>query len=348
LQQLNTGTNPVDHKLPVVSFSIPTYNAGEFLDVCLKSIFSQNYPHDKIEVLISDGGSTDETVKIAESYGIKVSPNPQKLADFGTQINVSKAKGDLLIIFAADNEIPDRNWLRVIAEIFLNNSNLACLWCDMICSYSDPPINKYYELIKSDPLMFSINKNLQWYVKYGKKNRTGDVSYLLFHIEKEKPLVWGANGLVYRMKYVKHIILREGFIGDNDVFQTMVDEGNQLLAFSFDLKVVHHHLKSLNHWMSKWKRNYQQHLISQLSTRNMRWMLVKNFKTKVVLWLIYSIFPLFSVSHTVFLIIKDRNIYWAYHPLACLAQAIFLLKMTLSSKDGRKLLSQMKSGNDFE
>jgi len=46
----------------LISVILVTYNAEKFLQRCLDSIYVQQYPH--IEVIIMDGGSTDETVAI--------------------------------------------------------------------------------------------------------------------------------------------------------------------------------------------------------------------------------------------------------------------------------------------
>ena len=332
----------LDSNLPKITFSLPTYNGAEFLDSCLRSIYSQDYPRDKIEVMIADGGSTDGTLEIVTKYGLKAFPNPKKLADWGAKINVSNATGDLLVIWAADNEIVNKNWLKTVAKIFKLNPELACFWCNMVASPNDPDINRYYELIKSDPLMFSINKNLLWYLSNNSLKSIDGIDYTTFETISERPLVWGANGLVYRLNYVKDIILQDGFVGDNDVFQIMIENGNNKLAYSNDLKICHHYLKNFSHWISKWKRNYQQHLIPHIRSRNMNWLYVKNFKLKIGLWSVYSLIPIFSTIHTLYLILRDKNIYWKYHPLASFFQAWFLVKMTLGSSKGRKFLTDLE------
>lgn len=43
-------------KFPSISILIPTLNAASVLEGCLKSIVKQNYPKEKIEIIIADGG----------------------------------------------------------------------------------------------------------------------------------------------------------------------------------------------------------------------------------------------------------------------------------------------------
>lgn len=50
---------------PLLSVILVTYNAEKFLQRCLDSIYSQQYPH--IEIIIMDGGSTDGTAAILQT-----------------------------------------------------------------------------------------------------------------------------------------------------------------------------------------------------------------------------------------------------------------------------------------
>ncbi len=50
---------------PTVSVVIPTFNAGAWIQETLESVFRQTYPHDRIELLVVDDGSLDDTVNLA-------------------------------------------------------------------------------------------------------------------------------------------------------------------------------------------------------------------------------------------------------------------------------------------
>ena len=49
---------------------VPSYNSGPFLREALRSALDQSPP--PYEVLVQDGGSTDETVEILRSFGDRV------------------------------------------------------------------------------------------------------------------------------------------------------------------------------------------------------------------------------------------------------------------------------------
>lgn len=329
------------NELPKFSFSLPVYNAGAHLLRCLESIKLQNYPQDKIEVLVVDGGSADDTKHIARRYNfVKLFDNPRKLADFGAKISMVNATGEFFVIFAADNELASDDWLLTAAEIFRKDENLACLWGKMISSLDDAPLNKYYELIQNDPLSFFVNKNLQRYMERARIERINNRDFYFFEVKRSIPLIWGANGLVYRTDFVKDIILKEGFIADNDVFQIMIESGKNKIAYSLDFNIYHHHLVNLISWIKKWERNYINHYLKQRRTRNLRWVFAKGFFCKLAIWMVYSGIPVFSFIHSVFLAIRSRNKYWLYHSVASFVQMLTYSWATLTTAEGRQLLKE--------
>lgn len=67
---------PVDEKPDQVSVVIPCFNAAEFLPEAINSVLNQTYPIH--EILVIDDGSTDDSVRIAESFGNRVRAIRQK------------------------------------------------------------------------------------------------------------------------------------------------------------------------------------------------------------------------------------------------------------------------------
>lgn len=91
-------------EFPSVSVVIPSWNQGRFIDRTLLSIFKQDYPG-QVEVIVSDGGSTDETVEVLKKYGDRLiwwSAKDKGFVDAVTK-GVARATGDILAIQSSDD-----------------------------------------------------------------------------------------------------------------------------------------------------------------------------------------------------------------------------------------------------
>lgn len=65
-KQLSAPMLVFSQSLPIVSVVTPSRNRAQFLERTLKSVLGQNYP--KLEYIVQDGASTDETRQILEQY----------------------------------------------------------------------------------------------------------------------------------------------------------------------------------------------------------------------------------------------------------------------------------------
>lgn len=88
--------------LPMISIIIPCRNEEECLVECLESILNNDYPHDRLEIIIIDGMSTDSTRDILQEYAkqyscIKVLDNPQQEQQIALNIGIQSARGDIIV-----------------------------------------------------------------------------------------------------------------------------------------------------------------------------------------------------------------------------------------------------------
>ncbi len=324
---------------PSFTFLIPVLNAERHMERCLGSIRSQNYPQDKVEIIVLDGGCTDGTCRIAQDFGAVVCPNPGRLAEYGLQRGMKRATGELVVIFAADNELSGTDWLERAKRPFIEDERCAAVWGVLRSGPDDPPLNRYFELIQSDPLTHFMNRNIELYLRDpGTVKKDGRY---IFDVRPDRPLVWGANGLVVRRSFAAPVWDRPHYLGDNDAFQQMVEEGNNRVAYIPGLVTYHHHVGELRDWVAKWKRNFSSHFLDKIETRNTNWVFVENFRLKLLLWLVYSTNPLISGLHSLYLMARDRNPYWAYHPMACLLQTLVYAYISVSSPKGRSSIARI-------
>lgn len=90
-------------RAPLVSISIVTYNSGPFLKRCLDSVLAQDWP--RLEVIVIDNASTDDTRSILESYQKRISViwNKQNRGFCGGQNQgIRRAEGDWVLVLNPD------------------------------------------------------------------------------------------------------------------------------------------------------------------------------------------------------------------------------------------------------
>lgn len=105
--------------LPFVSVIIPAKNEEQYICSCLKSIHSQDYPTELVEIIVVDNNSTDKTCTLSKKLGAKV------VTSNDTKIGIVRNKGAMMAvgkIFAyidADCIAP-KNWLNTAVTLLEN------------------------------------------------------------------------------------------------------------------------------------------------------------------------------------------------------------------------------------
>ena len=104
---MNTG-NP--KQSPTVSFVIPAKNEVGYIDRCLDAIQKMKTLDMKIEIVVVDNGSTDNTIDIVKAYGAIVATKNNgtigSLRNFGARLS----SGDFIAFLDADCIVPE-DWL---------------------------------------------------------------------------------------------------------------------------------------------------------------------------------------------------------------------------------------------
>ncbi len=99
----------------LVSIIIPCRNEEKFIGKCLDSIILQNYPKEKLEVLVIDGISEDKTREIIKNYSQKYSfvkflDNPKKFIPSALNIGIKNSKGEVIIRMDS-HAVYDKNYV---------------------------------------------------------------------------------------------------------------------------------------------------------------------------------------------------------------------------------------------
>lgn len=79
--------NKLSAIMPLVSIVIPVYNGSNFMSEAIDSALAQTYPN--IEILVVNDGSTDDTRKIALSYGDRIRYFEKENGGVATALNLA-------------------------------------------------------------------------------------------------------------------------------------------------------------------------------------------------------------------------------------------------------------------
>ncbi len=87
--------------LPLVSVLLPVRDEAPFIERTLEAILAQDYPADRIEILVADGRSSDGTRRLIEKLceqhrRLRLIDNPGKIAATGLNLAIMASKGDVI------------------------------------------------------------------------------------------------------------------------------------------------------------------------------------------------------------------------------------------------------------
>jgi len=96
---------------PLVTVIVPCRNEGKWIAPCLDSILGNDYPGERIEVLVVDGMSTDETRSTVERYAarhtcIRLLDNVKQITPVALNIGIRAAQGTVVLRMDAHVDYP--------------------------------------------------------------------------------------------------------------------------------------------------------------------------------------------------------------------------------------------------
>jgi mycofactocin system glycosyltransferase len=103
---------------PSVSVVIPVRNRPEEIAACLSSLGQLDYPSEKIEIIVVDDASSDNTPAAVSDFPVKlISLQQHRQASFCRNLAAQKAQGDILAFIDSDC-LADPLWLKELVPAF--------------------------------------------------------------------------------------------------------------------------------------------------------------------------------------------------------------------------------------
>ena len=325
--------------LPSISVCIATYNSGKTLNECLKLIRSQDYPQGKIEIILGDGGSIDETLKIAKKYNAKVIKIPPKKqhAEYNRGVAFNMAKGEFALILDHDNFLPSKNWLTEMVEPLQDNPKMVAATTQYYhYSKKDKILDRYFALFgTSEPLPYFLKKADRSKQTDRDLRFAGEIvdrgKYYIVHFLR-KPETFpsiGSNGTLMRRRLVL-----DNAQADPDHHYPIDVLVDVLLKGHSEFGIVKNSIIHLTHsrgfieFMKRRKRFVEQYHFEE--KRKRRWSVVMpSDKPKVFLYILYSLTVVLPTIEAINGYRKIPDIAWFFHPLMCFATTLIYGYVTI-------------------
>lgn len=94
-----------------VSVVIPALNEESCIARCLLSVLDQDFPHDQMEIIVVNNGSTDATASVARQFSVQVVDELRTGVARARNAGIRAAQGEIVAFIDADC-VAKPNWLR--------------------------------------------------------------------------------------------------------------------------------------------------------------------------------------------------------------------------------------------
>ena len=106
--------------MPRVSLVVPMANERAYIQGCIDGLVAQDYPHDRLEILVVDGGSVDGSRAIVEGAAaghpglFRILDNPRRITPVAFNIGIREATGELIGIVSGHSVLAPDYVLRCV------------------------------------------------------------------------------------------------------------------------------------------------------------------------------------------------------------------------------------------
>jgi glycosyltransferase involved in cell wall biosynthesis len=115
---------------PLVSLLVAMRNEADYISACVASLLNQDYPQDRLEVLIYDGQSEDNSKSIVENLirnrkNYQVLDNPKRIQSAAWNLGVQECKGEIISIVSGHAEFAPDYVSRAVETLLRTKADMA-------------------------------------------------------------------------------------------------------------------------------------------------------------------------------------------------------------------------------
>jgi len=116
----------IQNELPSVTVIIPAHNEAEFIERCIASVRATGWPSERLDILVVDNNSTDNTAALADRAGARVVQQSTGRIGAIRNAGLKAARGDLVAYVDGDCTVA-ATWLRDAVELFRSNNRIGAV-----------------------------------------------------------------------------------------------------------------------------------------------------------------------------------------------------------------------------
>jgi glycosyltransferase involved in cell wall biosynthesis len=317
-----------DQDLPTISVITPSYDGAlETLQKCLSIVRSQNYPQEKIEIILGHGGSEKIIKPIAEKFKARyvLIPKTKQNAEYNRGIAFLKAKNQLVLILDHDNFMPTKDFLREYVEPFMKEKEVVAVEsCYYHYDRSMPIMDRYFALLGGlDPVPYYFGKNDRMMWRQDKWNLLGTAidkkNYFLVTFKKdprEIPTV-GTNGCMMRRKIVmENANVSPGWHYPIDVMVDTIISGHDVFAFTKNSIIHETGSRGIYSFLKRRLIFMRQYHFEDNSKRRFS-VYMKGDLPKLLLFILYAVTIIKPTYDAARGYMRIRDTAWFLHPIMC-------------------------------
>ena len=114
---------------PLITVLITTYNYGQYIEEAIDSVLGQEFAQDRVEIVVVDDGSTDDTGERVKKYGSRIRYFYQANGGQAAALNAgfAKARGEIVALLDADDWFVPGKLARVV-EAFESDGSVGMVY----------------------------------------------------------------------------------------------------------------------------------------------------------------------------------------------------------------------------
>ena len=321
---------------PIISFVIPTKEKNYRVLPLLDSIRNQDYPADKTEIIIIDGGSTPKILDKCQKYNPKIYYNTKVLAEgkgMGKDQGIEKSNGKYIVIAEADIRLVGKDWIKNMIAPLEENEKLFASIPKLYVDKNDNVVNRYLSYVGVDP--FAIFRSLEGQLALDRVPVEDAGGYFKIKLNKKRPYCMGSNGFMFR----KELIGRVGGYAQDVEFIARLAKNNFLeFAIPEEAEIFHGNVKSFSAFMKKrvrWAQSYSNFYVDE--KKDFVW--VDN-KPRFMVYVLKNLLFLPNIPVSIRKCVEHRDLCWLLHPVLMFLTTFINLYYSLQS---RKILKHIFS-----